>query len=106
MFLLVQPEELVVGIKYKITVSPYEVEFDRYSGIFKGSMIFPNYTYLKFEQVYDLILQEKCNVSKVFLSSHYYYYYAFVSHQPQWNMERRAVNRIVRDLIGDDCFAW
>jgi hypothetical protein len=42
---------------------------------------------------------------------HSYFYpsrqfYAFVSDQPQWKMERRAVNLIVRRLLGDDCFEW
>ena len=33
-------------------------------------------------------------------------YYEFVSQQPQWNMERRSVNMILRRLIGDDHFEW
>jgi hypothetical protein len=106
MFVRVQPDKLVVGTKYKIAVFPYDVEFDRYSGIFKESMIFPNYTYLKFERPYDLILKEMCVVSSVFLCKYNYYYYVFVSDQPQWKMERRAVNLIVRRLIGDECFEW
>ena len=32
--------------------------------------------------------------------------YQFVSKHPKWNMERRAVNKIVRRLIGDECFHW
>lgn len=32
--------------------------------------------------------------------------YQFVSQNPQWNMERRAVNKILRRLIGDDYFDW
>lgn len=26
--------------------------------------------------------------------------------QIQWQLERRAVNQVVRRLIGDDCFYW
>jgi len=33
-------------------------------------------------------------------------FYEFVPQQPQWNMERRSVNLIVRRLIGDDTFEW
>lgn len=32
--------------------------------------------------------------------------YQFVSKNPKWNMERRAVNKIVRQLIGDEYFEW
>ena len=106
MFVRVKPEELVVDTKYKITVFPFEVEFDRYSGIFKKNRIFPSYTYLWFEHPYDLIEREKCAVNTVVLDNRNYHYYAFISHQPQWNMERRTVNLIVRRLIGDDCFEW
>ena len=33
-------------------------------------------------------------------------FYQFVPQNPQWKMERRAVNLIVRRLIGDDNFEW
>ena len=36
----------------------------------------------------------------------YRYFYKFVSDNPQWQMERRSVNMIVRQLVGDDCFTW
>lgn len=32
--------------------------------------------------------------------------YEFVSVNPRWNMERRAVNKILRRLIGDHYFEW
>jgi hypothetical protein len=32
--------------------------------------------------------------------------YQFVSKNPRWNMERRAVNKILRELIGDEYFEW
>ncbi len=106
MFVQVPPDKLVVGTRYKISVFPYDVEFDKYSGIFKEYRIFPNYTYLKFEKPYDLILKEWCSVSTVFLCQYNYHYYSFISYQPQWKMERRAVNLIVRRLIGDEFFEW
>jgi len=106
MFVRVQPDDLVIRTKYKITVFPYNIEFDRYSGVFKETMIFPNYTYLKFEKLYDLIQKERCSGDTVVLNQHKYYYYAFISDQPQWKMERRAVSIILRRLIGDECFTW
>ena len=33
-------------------------------------------------------------------------FHEYISKNPQWKMERRAVNLIVRRLIGDDCFEW
>jgi hypothetical protein len=32
--------------------------------------------------------------------------YQFVSQNPRWNMERRAVNKILQELIGDEYFEW
>jgi len=106
MFIRVEPEELVIGTKYKLTVFPYEVEIDRYSGVFKGSKRGLAYTTLEFDYPYDLMEKKKCIVNKALIISHYYRYYAFISHQPQWKMERRAVNLIVRRLIGDEYFEW
>jgi len=110
MFVRVAPEKLVIGTKYKIAVLiNNRIEFDRYSGVFKESTIYPGSTYLEFEQCYDLINDEKCTNRNVFFvhnNYHNYHYFAFVSGQPQWNMERRAVNNIMRRLIGDDHFEW
>ena len=106
MFVRVEPEELVVGTKYKLSVFPYKVDIDRYSGIFKESKRGLAYTTLEFDFPYDLTEKKKCIVSNALIISHYYRYYAFISDQPQWKMERRAVNLIVRRLIGDDCFKW
>ena len=36
----------------------------------------------------------------------YWPVYRFIPQNPQWKMERRSVNMIVRRLIGDDCFEW
>ena len=33
-------------------------------------------------------------------------FYTFISDNPQWKMERRSVNLIVRRLTGDDYFEW
>jgi hypothetical protein len=106
MFVRVKPEELVVDTKYKITVFPFEVEWDRYYGIYKKNRIYPSITYLWFDHPYDLFKWKKCCVNTVVLDTKNYYYYAFISDQPQWKMERRAVNLILRRLIGDNYFEW
>jgi len=105
MFIRVAPEKLVIGTKYKIAVLINQIEFDKYSGVFKESTIYPSSTYLEFEKCYNLKVQ-KCIIHNVFFVHNSYHYYEFVSGQPQWNMERRAVNNIMRRLIGDDCFEW
>ena len=111
MFVRVAPEKLAIGTKYKIAILiNNRIEFDRYSGVFKESTIYPDSTYIEFEQCYDLIKDKKCTIRNVFFIHNnyhnYHYYFSFVSGQPQWNMERRAVNNIMRRLIGDDCFEW
>jgi len=58
MFVRVQPEDLVVGTKYKITDFPYGLEFDRYSGIFKKSIRGLAFTSLEFDYPYDLITKK------------------------------------------------
>ena len=106
MFVRVAPEKLVIGTKYKIAVLINKIEFDRYSGVFKESTIYPSSTYIEFEQCYDLIKYQKCTIRNVFFVHNNYHYYEFVSGQPQWNMERRSMNMIIRRLIGDDHFEW
>ena len=106
MFVRVVPEKLVIGTKYKIAVLINQIEFDKFSGVFKESLIHPANTYLEFEQCYNLIEDKKCTIRNVFFVHNNYHYYTFVSGQPQWNMERRAVNNIMRRLIGDDYFEW
>ncbi len=65
-----------------------------------------HFTSLEFDYPYDLITKKKCIVTKALIISHYYRYYAFISEQPQWKMERRAVNMVLRRLIGDEHFEW
>lgn len=93
MFLRVYPEELVIGTKYKI-MNP-AVEFEECSGVFKE--LTSNYARV-------IVSKKEIVVSNFVVMSHNYY--VFISDQPQWKMERRAVNLIMRRLIGDDCFEW
>ena len=74
-----------------------------HSGVFKGKCRTFNTTCFVFDEIFDLVCKESVR-SPMYLTSDYRY--QFISDQPQWKMERRAVNLIVRRLIGDDCFEW
>jgi len=91
MFQLVEVSELQVNKKYKIMAS-YE---------FRG--FYEDRVYLQFGNLYNVTMNEFCGHSYFYTSRQIY---TFVSQQPQWNMERRSVNLILRRLIGDDCFEW
>jgi len=99
MFQLILPDKLVIGKKYGITFKG-----DDYSGIYEGPVMIHNRNHFIFGHIYDLIEKEHFHCPFYFTNRQVYY--EFVSQQPQWNMERRAVNLIVRRLIGDECFEW
>ena len=96
MFRSIEPDDLHYNRKYKIE-GTYE-----YCGIYIGKIWMGSQDYLKFDHCHALHLTTK--TTKCFLPSRHYY--EFVSQNPQWKMERRAVTMIVRRLIGDDCFEW
>ena len=97
MFQLITPDKLVIGTKYKI------VSRDEYSGIYQGPITICDKSYLRFDKIYDLIEEEKYSNPFFFKNCDYY---EFISQTPRWKMERRAVNMILRRLIGDNCFEW
>lgn len=99
MFQTITPDKLVIGKKYGIVVKGED-----YSGIYKGNVIGCGRQFIVFDKVYDNI--EEIDFLCPFYFTKYDLYYEFISEFPQWNMERRAVNLIVRRLIGDDCFHW
>jgi hypothetical protein len=99
MFQLISPDKLVIGKKYGIVCKG-----DDYSAFYKGPVVACGREFLVFDKVYD-------NIEEIDFLCPFYFaegdiYYEFISDQPQWNMERRAVNLIMRRLIGDDCFEW
>jgi hypothetical protein len=96
MFQLVEVSDLKMNTKYKIMAS-YE-----YRGLYEGPIQLDS-VYLQFGNIFNVTKNEFCGHSYFYTSRKIY---AFVSQQPQWNMERRAVNLILRRLIGDDCFEW
>lgn len=97
MFRLISADKLVIDTKYIIGHG--------YSAIYKGPYLYKDYTYRRFEQIYDII-EEKQSILQVAYNVEFSKFYEFVSQHPQWNMERRSVNMIVRQLIGDDHFEW
>lgn len=99
MFHPITSDKLVVNTKYMILFRQ-----GYHSGVFKGSIKSFNTICFVFDEMYDLVCKERVR-SPVYLTSDYRYY-EFISKQPQWNMERRSVNMIVRKLIGDDHFEW
>jgi len=96
MFRPIEPDNLHYNRKYKI-----EGTYD-YAGIYIGKIWQGNQYYLQFNDCHALHLSAR--TTKYFLPCRNYY--VFVSQNPQWKMERRAVSMIVRRLIGDDCFEW
>jgi len=87
MFERIQPEDMVIGKKYKI-----DIEIELIHGIYKASTS----SFVRFSLPYsvDHIYPKTCT------------FYQFIPQHPQWKMERRSVNMIVRRLIGDDNFEW
>lgn len=87
MFERIQPDDMVIGTKYKI-----DIEIEMIIGIYKT---FTN-SFVRFgiHRSVDHVYPKTC------------VFYKFISDNPQWKMERRAVNLILRQLIGDDNFEW
>jgi len=99
MFELVSPYELKFNKNYKIV--GYDVFKANYTGIFYYDHL---EHYILFDCVYNIKKQKA--YSPLYCSPEYYSYYKFVSDNPQWKMERRSVNIIIRRLIGDENFEW
>jgi len=100
MFQLVEVKDLKVNQKYKIKDS-----FLEYMGRFKGTTRFyrDEQLVICFDEVYNITTRKSSDRALFDDASEFY---AFVSEQPRWKMERRAVNLILRKLIGDLCFEW
>lgn len=99
MFQTISSDKLVIGKKYGIVCKG-----DDYSGVYKGPVMGGGRRFIVFDKVYDNI--EEIDFLCPFYFTEYDVYYEFISEFPQWNMERRSVNIIVRRLIGDDHFEW
>jgi hypothetical protein len=107
MFQQVDVPHLQLNQTYKIHANNYV-----FKGRFKGFRYFDEIK-LVFEPSPHLSLEfdNVHNISRDlhFIRTNIIYtrpVYQFVSQNPKWNMERRAVNKILRRLIGDECFHW
>ena len=101
MFQLVDPYELQYDQTYKI-VAKHE-----YKGRFRGDFYFRDNDemYLEFDHAYNITWGAYCD-PLFFLSSRQFYKFVSQKARIQSDMERRAVNKIVRRLIGDNYFEW
>lgn len=101
MFQLVDPYELQYKQTYKIVAN------HEYKGRFRGDFYFRDNDemYLEFDYAYNLTTHDYCE-PLFFLSTRLFYHFVSQKARIQSDMERRAVNLIVRRLIGDDCFEW
>lgn len=106
MFHLVEVEQLNVNETYKILANNYV-----FKGRFNGYRYFDEITVfrrsadlsLEFDKMHNITIDVHFNrtnfTSNISL-------YKFVSKNPRWQMERRAVNLFLRCLIGDAYFEW
>jgi len=97
MFQPVKSTELYYNQKYKIVAD------DEYSGIYKGQF-WSNNIYLEFDDVCNLT--RHAHSPRFFMPTRKFYKFVSQKARIQSDMERRAVNKIVRGLIGDAYFEW
>ena len=97
MFKRITYEELVPGAKYKIG-SDFTGHYEKIALIYieRTPEMFVEFSKMKKNNIlsWRRFVAMSCD------------FYQFVPQNPQWTMERRSVNIIVRRLIGDDCFEW
>ena len=91
MFEKISSDKLVLGSKYMFVFKK--------QGAHSGIYTVCGKDFVKFDHVYVIGEKQFCQYP-FYLDRPYY---TFVSELPQWKMERRAVNLIVRR---DDCFEW
>ena len=99
MFQPIEYQDLKVGTKYKIGI---------FTGIFMKEMWI---TLDTTRTIHHLYLEFECVKTGHSPMWHKFFspftcFEAFVPQNPQWKMERRSVNILVRRLIGDDNFEW
>jgi len=97
MFQPVEADDLRYNQKYKIVAD------NEYTGIYKGKF-WSNTTYLEFDDVFNLT--NRHHPPRFFMPTRKFYKFVSQKERIQSDMERRAVNLIVRQLIGDIHFEW
>ena len=98
MFERIEESELEKNKKYKIFGN------DIYSGIFKGIYWHDHLYFLEFEKVRNL----SCGKyePRYILPNRHFYKFVSQKERIQSDMEHRAVNQIIRRVLGDDHFSW
>lgn len=101
MFQLIDEYSLDYKQTYKIITE------NEYKGRFRGDFYFRdnNELYLVFDHAYNMTTKTCCE-HLFFLSTRKFYKFVSQKERIQFDMERRAVNMIVRRLICDDHFNW
>ena len=95
MFVRIHHDDLVIGKKYNID--------HNYKGIFKGPIMI-EIPCLDFD--YTWMNGTRDAPGFCFSTRHNFYEWVPQKERIQWNMERRAVNIILRRVIGDEHFTW
>ena len=105
MFQPVEVKHLQINQTYKIHANNYV-----FKARFKGFRYFDEikefepspHLSLEFDTVHNITIGRHFNRTNMTPTP----IYQFVSQNPRWNMERRAVNKILRQLVGDEYFEW
>ena len=93
MFVWVPFTKLIIGKKYKI-IGQYE----------ECIVIFKGYCRHCLPLRFTIVKSKRYSGDVLFSIDREIY--EFLPQNPQWKMERRSVNMIIRRLIGDDNFEW
>jgi len=100
MFQPISADDLHYNKKYKIS------GLHDYSGIYKGKVWY-NELFLEFHNVRNLTCKDEIYLhTRVFLPCRLFYEFVSQKERIQWDMELRALNQIIRRVLGDDHFSW
>jgi len=107
MFQQVEVENLKINETYKVFANNYEFKcrFKGFRYLDEIKLVFDGHSdlSLEFDKVHNITIDLHFNRTNIIYTRPVY---QFVSKNPKGNMERRAVNKIVQQLVGDDCFVW
>jgi hypothetical protein len=107
MFQQVEVENLKINETYKVFANNYEFKcrFKGFRYVDEIKLVFDGHSdlSLEFDKVHNITIDLHFNRTNIIYTNPVY---QFVSKNPKGTMERRAVNKIVQQLVGDDCFVW
>ena len=106
MFQQVEVENLKINETYKVFANNYEFKcrFKGFRYVDEIKLVFDGHSdlSLEFDKVHNITIDLHFNRTNIIYTRPVY---QFVSKNPKGNMERRAVNKIVRQLVGE-YFHW